>query len=144
MSLDSSHRVEQCFKLSYTFKGLSEGVNALAINPDGINLLSGCNDGQLMIWNILSGERIQDIDCAFNGHVSCLVWADTRELFAFGCADGSVHLYNWSEAKGCFAYVMQDKTHNDAVQTIAYDPHHKRLAGISQSSLQVWDVSDRW
>lgn len=57
------------------------------------------NDGQLMIWNILSGERIQDIDCAFNGHVSCLVWADTRELFAFGCADGSVHLYNWSEAK---------------------------------------------
>ena len=33
---------EKRFKVEYTLKGLSEGVNALAISPDGINLLSGC------------------------------------------------------------------------------------------------------
>lgn len=33
---------KQCFKLLYTFEGLSEGVNVLAISPDGVNLLSRC------------------------------------------------------------------------------------------------------
>ncbi|KZP07475.1 WD40 repeat-like protein [Athelia psychrophila] len=132
----------QRFNLSYTFEGLSEGINALAISPDGDNLLSGCNDGQLVVWNLLTGERIQDIDCAFNGQISCSVWVDTKETFVFGCADGSIHLYKWSEVKGCFAYVVQEKMHGDAVQNIAYDPHHKRLATISKSSLQVWNITD--
>lgn len=34
--------VGQRFELSYTFEGLDEGVNALAISPDGHTLLSGC------------------------------------------------------------------------------------------------------
>lgn len=38
----------QQFNLSYTFEGLSEGINALAISPDGDNLLSGC---KLIITN---------------------------------------------------------------------------------------------
>lgn len=57
------------------------------------------NDGQLVVWNLLTGERIQDIDCAFNGQISCSVWVDTKETFVFGCADGSIHLYKWSEVK---------------------------------------------
>lgn len=32
----------QHFLLSYTLEGLAEGVNTLAISPDGVNLLSGC------------------------------------------------------------------------------------------------------
>ncbi|KAF7983513.1 hypothetical protein HWV62_21850 [Athelia sp. TMB] len=130
------------FKLSHTLQGLSEGVNALAISPDGLFLLSGCTDGQLMIWNITTGERLQDIDCAFNGQISCITWTDTTRAFVFGCGDGSVHLYRWSGAKGCYIYVVQEKAHSDAVQNVAYDSQHKRIASISKSSLQMWAVVD--
>lgn len=32
--------------------------------------------------------------------------------------------------------------HDDSIQNIAYDPHHKRIASISKSSLQVWSITD--
>ncbi|KZP30002.1 WD40 repeat-like protein, partial [Athelia psychrophila] len=130
------------FELSCTLQGLSEGVNTLAVSPDRLYLLSGCNDGQIFIWNILTREILQDIDCAFNGQISCSVWMDTTRSFVFGCGDGSVHLYRWLATRGCYIYIMQEKSHGDAVQCIAYDPLHKCLASISKTSLQIWMILD--
>lgn len=111
-------KVDTKFQLSFTLEGLSEGVNALAISADGMTLLSACecpflvsfseyliphsgNDGQVFIWNLLTGEQLQKIDCAFNGQISCIAWREIREAFFLGCADGSIHLYRWSAIKVC-------------------------------------------
>ncbi|KZP10216.1 WD40 repeat-like protein [Athelia psychrophila] len=142
ITFSALQKIEEQFKLSYTLEELSEGVNALAISPDGISLLSACNDGQAFIWNLLTGEHLQKIDCAFNGPISCIAWRDTREAFVLGCADGSIHLYRWSATKGLYIYVLQESAHKDAVQSIAYDSYHKRIASISKTSLQVWNCPD--
>ena len=43
------------------------------------------------------GEKVQVISCAFHGPVGALVWIPEQPGlapgFAFGCADGSIHVY---------------------------------------------------
>ena len=52
---------------------------------------------QLAVWDLRTGEELQTISCVFHGPISCIVWISREEreviLFAFGCADGSVHIY---------------------------------------------------
>ena len=43
------------------------------------------------------GEKLQVVACPFHGPVGALVWIPEQPGltpgFAFGCADGSIHLY---------------------------------------------------
>ncbi|KIK74738.1 hypothetical protein PAXRUDRAFT_19590 [Paxillus rubicundulus Ve08.2h10] len=72
-------------------------MNSLAISPQGFMLLSGGNDHCIVIWNLSSGEMIQDICVPSAGFISCLSWikADDRDesAFIFGASDGNLHLY---------------------------------------------------
>ena len=99
--------------LDYTLHHHTSGVNAVSLSPDGDRLLSGGklmflhlkvshlhgagDDADIVVWNILTGEKVQVIQCAFHGPIGALVWIP--ELpglvpgFAFGCADGSIHVY---------------------------------------------------
>ena len=63
------------------------------------------NNIQAIIWNLSTGEKTQAISCAFNGAVEAAVWFPStlalRHGFAFGCADGSVHIYIPDKATVC-------------------------------------------
>jgi len=64
-------------------------VNAVALNPEGDRLLSGGksksltkshptqdpigDDADIVIWNILTGEKVQVILCAFHGPIGALL-----------------------------------------------------------------------
>jgi hypothetical protein len=60
------------------------------------------DDAEIVIWDLLTGEKVQVLSCAFSGPVGALVWIpETPGLapgFAFGCADGSIHIYRRVEA----------------------------------------------
>jgi WD40 repeat protein len=55
------------------------------------------DDGDIVLWDILAGEKVQVISCAFHGPIGALVWFPEQPGlvpgFAFGCADGSLHVY---------------------------------------------------
>jgi len=61
------------------------------------SLLRVGDDAQVIIWNLHSGELMQQFFCYFNGYVALSVWVNFGEQndigFAFGCADGSLHIY---------------------------------------------------
>ena len=101
-------------------------VNTLSINPEGDRLLSAGkyahptifsqtranlqkytlgNDAKVIIWILTSGEKLQVIACPFNGAVGAAVWfpstSGLRHGFAFGCADGSIHVYTSDEVTVC-------------------------------------------
>ena len=63
------------------------------------------DDAQVIIWNLSTGKKMQVISCAFNGAVGAVVWFPStlalRHRFAFGCTDGSVHIYISDEATVC-------------------------------------------
>ena len=55
------------------------------------------DDAELVVWNLSTGEMMQTILCPFFGSVSAIVWLPAMpglgHGFAFGCADGSIHIY---------------------------------------------------
>jgi len=108
--------------LEYTLHHHALDVNIVALKPEGDRLLSGgeskplipkCHlnqdltgdDADVVVWDIWTGEKVQVISCAFNGPIGALVWIP--ELpglapgFAFGCANGSIHVYQHVESSVC-------------------------------------------
>ena len=102
--------------LQHTLFHHKSHVNAIAINSECDRLLSGGknsarwmrgrasadlrilgDDAELVVCNLSTGEMMQVIHCACFGAVGAIVWlpkvADLSHGFAFGCADGSVHIY---------------------------------------------------
>jgi WD40 repeat protein len=54
-------------------------------------------DGFVYIWNVSTGLLKQNLSCVFHGPITAMAWIDEGEnhaqAFAFGCADGSIHIY---------------------------------------------------
>jgi WD40 repeat protein len=112
----------QLMILEYTLHHHVSGVNAIALSPEGDRLLSGGkskpltsrvaptddltgDDADIVIWDILTGEKVQVISCAFHGPIGALAWIPglpgLAPGFAFGCADGSIHVYQRLESSVC-------------------------------------------
>jgi len=85
----------------------------LSIHPDGRVLLSAGSatsrtaiiiliaslgdDALVVLWNLETGEILQEISCSYMGFVTAACWITTMrnevKAFAFGCVDGSIHVY---------------------------------------------------
>jgi WD40 repeat protein len=118
--------------LDHTIHHHTACVNALALSSDGDKLLSGgtseslpsehfpvthnCtgDDADIVIWDILTGEKVQVISCAFHGPIGALTWIPQKPGlalgFAFGCADGSIHLYQLVESSVCDHILLTDNS----------------------------------
>jgi WD40 repeat protein len=60
------------------------------------------DDADIVVWNTMTGEKIQVISSTFHSPVGALIWVsskpDVSPSFAFGCADGSIHVYQLLES----------------------------------------------
>ena len=105
-------------------------VNAIAINPECNRLLSGGkrsakwlpgitlltfstipgDDAELIVWNLSIGEMMQNIWCPFFGAISAIVCLPAMPRlghgFAFGCANGSIHIYTCNDTLVSFALFL--------------------------------------
>ncbi|KIJ97143.1 hypothetical protein K443DRAFT_133925 [Laccaria amethystina LaAM-08-1] len=121
-------------------------IHVLKISPDGQKLLSGADDGMLIIWNLEDGGDQQMISVAFNGPITSAVWMPlSREasnaVFAFGTADGNLFLYTHHETYYEFAFSIT--AHEGAIEDIAFALYHKRLATVGNGCLKLWDIDKK-
>ena len=58
---------------------------------------SAGEDADVVIWNVLTGEKIQVISFPFSGQVSAVLWipaaGERAQRLALGFADGSIHVW---------------------------------------------------
>ena len=73
------------------------GAEALVFSPDGTVLVSGTHGGNIMLWDLISGSRINTL----NGHtqpIETLVFSpDGKTLVSTG-QDGAIFVWDWDEA----------------------------------------------
>ncbi|EPS92865.1 hypothetical protein FOMPIDRAFT_1137213, partial [Fomitopsis schrenkii] len=105
-------------------------------------------DARVCVWNVSTGELQQEIKETFHGHVQCICWVEFEghkdDGFAFGSANGTLHVYRWSAAKGCYMFVALTHAHNGRqIQDLCFSSKFRRVASIGDGTPQVWRMDDK-
>ncbi|EPS96446.1 hypothetical protein FOMPIDRAFT_112900 [Fomitopsis schrenkii] len=118
------------------------------LRSDAEVVLTAGGDARVCLWNVKSGELQQVIREMFHGHVQCVCWVDFEgrkdDGFVFGCANGTLHMYRWSAAKGSYVFVAITHAHNGRqVNDLHFSAKYRRVASIGDGTPQVWRVDDK-
>ncbi|KAI9455841.1 WD40-repeat-containing domain protein [Boletus coccyginus] len=131
--------------LKFTLTRHTKAVNAVVVSPKGSFLLSGGNDSRVVLWSLSSGEMTQEICVPSAGFISCLAWLKLtdrdEDAFVFGASDGNIHLYQRSEDSPLFTFSSICFAHCGAIESLAWDSQHHRLASVGDGEARVWKVA---
>lgn len=110
-------------------------VSALALNPRGGTLLSGCVDGALRLWNIQT-RALVGAPLKMDAEISACTFAPSGKTFA-ASAGNTVMLWDLTTAKAISAPLM----HGDTVTSIAFSPDGSQLLTTSLDGLaRLWNL----
>ena len=105
------------------------------------------NNSRVVVWNLTSGEMIQEFCVPSAGFISCLAWiklSDGEEdMFVFGASDGNIHLYERSKGHSLFTLYSITVAHEGAIESLAWDSIHCHLASVGNSEVRLWNVSPK-
>jgi WD40 repeat protein len=114
----------------------SDRVQCLAISPDGRIAAAGCRDGQIRLWNLLTG-RVESTIPAHQREVQCLAFQPGGRLLASGGRDGLVRL--WSLPAGDEVRVLSGAFKE--VRCLTFSPDGRTLATGHGGTAVLWDVA---
>jgi WD40 repeat protein/serine/threonine protein kinase len=119
-----------------TEKGDNGWVEAIAYNPDGTRLVSGCDDAPLSIRDSGSGEELLTLK-GHVGKVRCAAWSPNGNLVASGGNDRTVRI--WNASNGQELFTMHGTAYN--VLAVAFRFDSRRLASAGGSTAKIWDTA---
>jgi WD40 repeat protein len=107
-----SNTTDVSFNLQNTLRGHTKAINLLAISPDQSRLISvGVyflfflidttfnkeflgDDSKVIIWSVVSGEKLFVVERPFNGAATAASWASRdSSRFVIGFASGDLHVF---------------------------------------------------
>ncbi len=117
-------------------RGHSGEVYALAVTPDGRQVVSGSQDKTLKVWDLEIGSELRTL----SGH-SGAVWAvavtpDGRQVVS---GSGDKTLKVWDLETGSELHTLSG--HSDWVNAVAVTPDGRQVvSGSADKTLKVWDL----
>src|SRR5262249_19776094 len=124
----------------HTFRGHSNWVMSVAIEPDGTRILSGGLDNTIRLWDTKTGEEIRAVQTEIRGGIYGVAFSadGARVAAAGGAFDGMLKVWNAKTGKE----ELLIKVPEVRLQTVAFAPDGRRLAaGGANGLLKVWDSS---
>ncbi|MGE5360669.1 MAG: protein kinase domain-containing protein [Bacteroidales bacterium] len=112
-----------------TFAHESE-VAKVAFSPDGATMAVGMEDGKVVLWDAISGDRLRVLS-AHNSRVTALSFHPSQPLIASGSADMTVRV--WDTRSGRLLRTFHD--HQKRVTAIAFSPAGTELAAAGEDGL---------
>lgn len=113
-------------------------VTSICITPDGTTAIAGCDDGNLHVWNLVTGE----CRCRLQGHI----WVTSVSITPNGTTAVSggrdKTLRVWDLVTGQCLYQL--KGHKDWVTSVSLTPDGTTaISGSEDLTLRVWDLPTR-
>ncbi|MCI0539258.1 MAG: serine/threonine protein kinase [Verrucomicrobiales bacterium] len=140
---ESPHRGFEWFywqRLSHleqrTFRGHLKRVAGVAVSPDGIQVVSGCEDGTAKVWELATGRELLTL----TGHtniVFAVAFSPDGKRIVTGSFDNTARV--WDAASGRELLLLQG--HTNSVETAAFSRDNRRiLTGSSDKTARLWDA----
>lgn len=119
-------------------------VRSLVFSRDGNLLITGHENGKLLIWDIQGGIQIRE----FPGHyeaANCVTFSPDGNMLATGGNEGLIYLWDSRTSKP----IMKIEADKGRVSSVAFSPDGKTLASASQAGrrdyehdfcVRLWDV----
>jgi WD40 repeat protein len=123
---------------SFTIKGHTNVIHAVAFSPDGKWIATGSADKTIRIWNAATGERKDRI--SHTDPIYCLSFSPDGKTLASGGADKAITL--WDVASGEKKKTLKEVS-SAAVAWIRFAPDGRTLAvfGVGKQVANVWSLS---
>ncbi len=111
----------------------------MALAPGGREILAGCGDGWLRVWDLEAGEMTRSIQ-AHSEWAFTVAFAPSGKAVATGGGDNLVKLWSWPQLEEIGRFTG----HDDDVHAIGFTPDGKRLVSAGDDlSVRIWDVATR-
>jgi WD40 repeat protein len=114
---------------------LSKGrLDLVAFSPDGNTLVSADSDGQILVWDVTSGQLRMTLPSQFASPISGFVFSQNGNTLA-SISTNSIRL--WDVTSGDARLILPE---SGQVTDLAFSPDGKSLATVSQDSrITLWD-----
>lgn len=121
----------------YTYRDHQGKINAVAWSPNGRYFASASNDGTVIGWDSISGNKLG----VYRGHagsVQAVSYSPSGNLVASGGSDRTIQV--WEASTGNILLTYRGHTHE--VNTIIWSPDEQSIASSAlNEDIQVWDAS---
>ncbi|KAH7334084.1 hypothetical protein B0J17DRAFT_771150 [Rhizoctonia solani] len=126
-------------KLLYSRTGHNSPIFSIAFSPDGQSFVSGSEDGEVMIWDTASGNRLFDPCKGHSEAVLSIAFSPDGTRFASGSFDCTIHV--WSMNTGSqVGDALQG--HTRPVCSVAFSPRGDQLvSGSDDKTLRLWNIA---
>lgn len=120
-----------------TFNGHNSFVYDVAFSSDGEHLLSGSRDGNIKLWDVVTGDEEQNFG-TFRHSVESVAMSPDGEYVVSGTSDGKMVLWDVNTGKKVRSFSGHDKS----VNSIAFTPDGEYvLSGSKDQTMKFWKVA---
>ncbi|EJD02390.1 WD40 repeat-like protein [Fomitiporia mediterranea MF3/22] len=113
-------------------------VCSVAYSPDGRHVISGSEDGNILVWD---AETCAPVGAYMRGHggkVNCLVYSPDGRCITSGSSDGTVRIW---DAQGGEVIGEPLRGHDNKVNCVAYSPDGRHIvSGSDDKTVRIWDA----
>jgi WD40 repeat protein len=114
-----------------------EAIFSLALSPDGSTLAAGSSTGNVLRWDLVSGEAMPPLDGKAVGLVWQVTYSSDGKLLASASADGVIRV--WEVGTG--SLLLNLTAHQKAATSLAFSPDGLWLAsGGLDGRVILWTV----
>jgi WD40 repeat protein len=118
----------------------SSRYTAMALSPDGAQLLAGNTDGTMRLLNLDGGLDRLLIDAPNPPAIGCVAFAPGGGHALSGASNGSLHLWDLSTGK----VVHRFQGHTGAVTGVGFSPDgHFALSCSLDKSVRLWSLPEK-
>lgn len=115
-------------------------IRTLAFSPDGLQVLSSCNNGSVQLWDLQTRALVQTFQ-AHTDVVHSLAFSPDGGRVLSGSRDTMVRL--WDKATGKQVQIFKGHTRGVAngVYGVAFSPDGRRVASAGDDrTVRLWDI----
>ena len=116
--------------------GHKNGINSIAITPDGKYALSGSQDRTIKLWEVSSGREIKTFIGHSNFILSLAISRDGKFALS-GSEDSTMKLWNISSGREVRTFTG----HTWPIELVAFSLDGKLAYSGSWNNMKIWDIA---